>query len=217
MLIDQKESRAVLRRIVFKVTTDRALHDDLTQEACVHIWLRETQCPGWTKSWYFQSCRFFLQNLLRTSRSVDSARHQRNLGSPAEARDDTATVSDADVPGDSVLALVSAREAVGSLEKWLSPPERQILGLLVEGYAVPEIAAKLAISHTSIIRHRRRIAGLASRLGILPPLPADRPTSDRPVSIKERALEVRPRSRTLRSLDRHKTSNNAANPTPPFL
>jgi DNA-directed RNA polymerase specialized sigma24 family protein len=72
MLIDQRETWEGLRQIVFKVTPDRALHEDLIQEAFVHLWLREKQCPGQTRSWYFQSCRFFLQNYLRNGRSVDS-------------------------------------------------------------------------------------------------------------------------------------------------
>ena len=169
MLIDQKETRAVLRRIVFKVTADRALHDDLTQEAYIHLWLRETQRPGQTQSWYFQSCRFFLQNHLRTGRSVDSTRHQKVSGALLEAHGSSETSADESAASDDpVLALVSAREAVRLLEKWLTPPERQILSLLVEGYGVREIAARLDISHTSVIRHRRKIAGLASSLGIHP-------------------------------------------------
>src|SRR5437667_3517932 len=75
MLVTQNQTRQVLRQIVFKLTPDLALRQDLTQEALLHLWLREQQCPGQSHSWYFQSCRFFLQNFMRNGRSVDSARH----------------------------------------------------------------------------------------------------------------------------------------------
>ena len=168
MLVHQKETGAVLRQIVFKVTTNRALHDDLTQEVLIHLWLRETQCPGQTQSWYLQSCRFFLQNHLRTGRSVDSNRHQQALCSSAAGDYCAEASADESISGGSVPALVSAREIISLLAKWLTPLERQLLDCLAEGFGVREIAARLHLSHTSVIRCRRRIAVLALRLGIEP-------------------------------------------------
>lgn len=168
MLVHQKETGAVLRQIVFKVTTNRALHDDLTQEVLIHLWLRETQCPGQTQSWYLQSCRFFLQNHLRIGRSVDSNRHHQALCSAAAADECADTSADGSMYGGSIPALVSAREIVSLLAKWLTPLERQLLSCLAEGFGVREIAARLHLSHTSVIRCRRRIAALALKLGIEP-------------------------------------------------
>ncbi|TAL06942.1 MAG: sigma-70 family RNA polymerase sigma factor [Verrucomicrobia bacterium] len=168
MLIDQKETHEVVRRIVVKVTADRALHDDLTQEAIIHLWLREQQCPGQTESWYFQSCRYFLLNYLRSGRSVDSTRRHKSIRPLAEAFEHPDASDDASVSGRSVPGLVSARETTDLLTRWLTPGERQILGLLEQGFSVREIAAKLDISHTSVIRYRKRIATLAAKLGIDP-------------------------------------------------
>jgi RNA polymerase sigma factor (sigma-70 family) len=168
MLVNQNETQAVVRQIVFKLTIDRSLREDLTQEAFVHLWLREQQCPGQTPSWYLQSCRFFLQNYLRHGRSVDSTKHHKALRSSAESNESSETSATEPASAGSVLALVSAREITSLLAKWLTPLERQLLRHLTEGFSVREIADRLNLSHTSVIRCRRRIASLALKLGIEP-------------------------------------------------
>ena len=187
MLVHQKKTGDVLRQIVFKVTANRACHDDLTQEVLIHLWLRETQCPGQTESWYLQSCRFFLQNHLRNGRSVDSHRHHHSRRPTTAVVDESVEDSaDESVAGGSVPALVGAREIVSLLDAWLTPLERQILTCLAEGFGVREIAARFDLSHTSVIRHRRRIAALALTLGIEPlpnpnggsPVPEPAPASN---------------------------------------
>ena len=180
MLIDQQETHEVVRQIVFKITSNRALHEDLAQEAIIHLWLRESEYPGQTVSWYFQSCRFHLQNYLRNGRSVDSTKRHGDLCSLAEAHESPGTTADESVSGGSLRSLVSAREAARLLRQWLTPSEREILGFLAEGFSIREIAAKLGTSHTSVIRSRRRIAALAAKLGIQPPahhVGPDRPRS----------------------------------------
>ncbi len=169
MLIQEKETREVLRQIVLKVTTNRTFHEDLTQEVLVHLWLRETQCPGQTQSWYLQSCRFFLNNHLRKGRSVDSHRHHHCLCPTAAGEECVDGAADDSLSGGSVPALVSAREISSLLAKWLTPLERELLDCLAEGFGVREIAARFHLSHTSVIRCRRRIAALALKLGIEPP------------------------------------------------
>ena len=168
MLIDQRETRTTVRQIVFRLTIDRALQEDLTQEAFIHLWLREQQRPDQPQSWYFQSCRFFLQNYLRNGRSVHSNRHRQALCLPAATDEWAGASADESLDGDSVPALVSAREIITLLAMWLTPLERQLLNCLAEGFGLREIAARLKLSHTSVIRSRRRIAALAVKLGIEP-------------------------------------------------
>jgi len=169
MLIDRQATRQVLRRIVFKITADRELHEDLNQEALLHLWLRETERPGQTESWYLQSCRFFLQNYLRNGRSVDSGKRPKTFCLSAGPDACPAAAPDAEgVARDSVVALASAREIAALLLKGLPPLERKILSCLAEGAGVRETATRLKITHTSVIRYRRRIASLALRLGIEP-------------------------------------------------
>ena len=168
MLIDRKATHKVVRQIVIRVTANRALHEDLTQEAIIHLWLRETERPGQKECWYFQSCRFFLQNFLRSGRSVDSARRHQALLPLDEAFERADGSYDGAISGASVPALVSARETNDLLTRWLTTRERQILDLLEQGHSAREIAAKLDTSHTSVIRCRQRIAALAIKLGINP-------------------------------------------------
>ena len=170
MLIDQKETHKVVRRIVIKVTANRASHEDLTQEAIIHLWLRETKRPGQKESWYFQSCRFFLQKFLPSGQCVDSTRRHQLLPPLGEAFERADASEDESMSGTSVRALVSARETADLLTKWLTLPERRILGLLEQGHSVREIARRLDISHTSVVRCRKRISALAIKLGINPKL-----------------------------------------------
>src|SRR4051794_40543299 len=79
LMVEQTETRETLRQIVFNLTSDQALREDLTQEALLHLWLRQQEHPGQTRSWYFQSCDLFLRNFLRHGRSVDSLRHRATL------------------------------------------------------------------------------------------------------------------------------------------
>jgi DNA-directed RNA polymerase specialized sigma24 family protein len=169
MMVHQKETRAVVRRIVFKFTCDPSLQEDLTQEALLHLWLREQQRPGQSESWYLQSCRFFLQNYLRNGRSVDSAKHFRSVCTSQEI-DKSMEKSDADgsVSHGSVQAVVSTREILALLSKWLTPLERLILACLADGLGIRDIASRLNISHTSVSRSRRRIAALALKFGVEP-------------------------------------------------
>jgi DNA-directed RNA polymerase specialized sigma24 family protein len=167
MMINQNETREVLQKIIFKLTRDRALHDDLTQEALVHLWLREKQRPGQTQSWYLQSCRLFLQNFMRNGRSVDSKRRHNKVCTDLDDYPEPKTDGES-VSCGSVVALVSAREILVLLARWLTPLERLILACLADGLGAREIASRLNISHTSVIRYRRRIAALALRLGVEP-------------------------------------------------
>jgi len=168
MLIDQNDTLKTLRQIVVGLTADGALQDDLTQEALIHLWLREQQCPGQTQSWYFQSCRFHLRTHLCQGRSIDSIKHRTQRCVSVE------TVGQSDGPSpdlqraESPRASVSAREIFGLLSERLRPAELAVLRFLAGGHSVRDIARKLKVSHQAVSKHRQAIAALAVQLGILP-------------------------------------------------
>ena len=166
MIFEQRNTRGVLRGVVRRLTTERVLEEDLIQEAIIHLWLREKECPGQTPSWYIQSCRLHLQNLLRKGRSVDGGKRRHTNGSPVEmeVQEDLETSVD-----DTLLSLVCARDLVAELGKWLTPAEKQILSLAHDGLSLREIGQRLNLSHTSILRHRRHIAALTRRLRVFVP------------------------------------------------
>jgi DNA-directed RNA polymerase specialized sigma24 family protein len=163
-LIGDEGTQELLRLIVCQLTQNPALREDLIQEAKIHLWTREQEYPGQKPGWYFQSCRFFLQNHLRMGRSVDSWKRSSRGVAMAECDENPETPFEQDP----VLDQVSAREIVSKLKKWLTLPEWQVLLCLAEGRTVREVSTRLNISHTSVIRHRQKIAGLALKLGIQP-------------------------------------------------
>jgi RNA polymerase sigma factor (sigma-70 family) len=162
MIFEQRRTRGLLRGMVRRLTTQRALEEDLIQEAIIHLWLREKEYPGQNQSWYIQSCRLYLQNYLRKGRSVDAGnhRHAASLLILQEDQKDLELGVD-----DTLLSLVCARDLLAELSKWLTPIEKEVLNLSNGGLSAREIGARLDLSHTSVIRHRRNIAALAERLG----------------------------------------------------
>jgi RNA polymerase sigma factor (sigma-70 family) len=161
MIYEERRTRRVLRGMVRRLTAEPAQEEDLIQEAIIHLWLREEEHPGQSHSWYIQSCRLHLQNFLRKGRSVDGGKRRQaaSLLSPAEPQEDLGLPTN-----DTLLSLVCARDLVAELSKWLTPLEERILSLSHDGLSLREIAIRLGLSHTTVIKHRRYIAGLASRL-----------------------------------------------------
>ena len=170
MLIDEARTRKLLCQIIRRLTPDAALRDDLSQEALVHLWLLEERRPGQSRSWYLQSCKYHLRNYLSAGKSVDSLKRRRGgmsfPGDTAEI-DDFVSEVELSVP---VIAQISARDIITQLSGRLSTFERSVLCYLAEGLRAREIAARLKVSHPTVIKHRRKIAALAVKMGI-PPLP----------------------------------------------
>ena len=163
--------REALAQMSRRLTGNAALREDLLQEATVHLWLTEIRRPGQTRSWYLQSCRFHLQHYLNSGRSIDSAKRWRDQlvlnGHPSENEFATEP-GDA---GNSVLTSVSAREIMSLLAPLLSHQEQAVLDCLADGLGPRDIGRKLELSHTMVIRHRRKIASLFTRLELPSPLP----------------------------------------------
>src|SRR6266536_2398760 len=173
--LERPETYSTLLRVVATITPDRCLQEDLLQEAVIHFWQLNNQRPGQSPSWYFKSCQLYLLNLLRKGRSIDSLKHRQGrirLGDPAA--DDPGESGGLDeLPGnpaseDSVFALVSAHDILTSLYQWLDPPDRLILDQLADGLSVREIASRLQLSHTAVIKRPRKIASVAVSLGLVP-------------------------------------------------
>lgn len=168
MLVDQPATATAIRQLVLRLPADRSLREDLAQEAIIHLWLTESHRPGQQPGWYFQSCRYHLLNLLRLGRSVDARKHQSTLQPFTEMVDCPDASADDSALGRSVPALVSARETLALLRRCLDPLALRILDLLVAGHTVRCVARLLGVSHTAILRERRRIARLALSCGIEP-------------------------------------------------
>lgn len=168
MLIDDARTRELLSRIVFRLSSDAAVRDDLMQEALVHLWLLEERRPGQRQSWYLQSCKFHLQNYIVAGRSVDS--FKRNAGRITFGEGEQDKFLSHDRQDEAVVDQVCARDVFALLCGRLTPFEQSILNYLAEGLGAREIALRLQVTHPTIMKYRKRIAALAIRLGI-PPYP----------------------------------------------
>jgi RNA polymerase sigma factor (sigma-70 family) len=162
--------RESLIRMVWKMTDDPELRADLLQEATVQLWRVQTQRPGQTRSWYLQSCRFRVQHYLAAGRSVDSTKRRNGwLELDPDSEHGERIFNEVD-NSESVFASVSARDLMAQLAPRLESLERRVLDCFAEGMGAREIGRKLKISHTMVIKHRRRIAALLQRLEAPRPL-----------------------------------------------
>lgn len=163
-LEDPVQTRRVLGWIALRVSHDVALHEDLVQEAAIHLWRRLEQHPGQRRSWYLQSCLDHLRNYVRLGRSVDSLRRRRGV----DGEDLPAALAvDRSLGDEDVLPTVCAHDLIDELSKRLTPTERGTLRCLADGLSSRETALLLGISHTTINKHRRKIEVLASELNNL--------------------------------------------------
>jgi DNA-directed RNA polymerase specialized sigma24 family protein len=198
LIIDDPKARQSVRTIVSRFTSDPALREDLAQEALIHLWLLQERRPKQTRSWYLQSCKYHIRNCIALGRSVDSLKRRAGrVPLPGNDCDPACTLERTESDGP-VVGLVSARDIVALLSKRLSPLELQILTGLTEGLGAREIAARLGISHPTVIKHRRKIAALAIRLGIVPlPNSAGRPQR-RPSRTRRAGLRLLRNGQTTR-------------------
>ncbi|HKQ40610.1 MAG TPA: sigma-70 family RNA polymerase sigma factor [Verrucomicrobiae bacterium] len=183
MLIFNLKTRQKLWRIVRQLSGDSAAHDDLMQEAMLHLWQREIQTPAQTQSWYLQSCRFHLLGYLNRGRSVDSFKRRQDQCASQEEAELAQSLSGSRTDGESPLDCVCVLDIIESLSKKLNGREKDILGQLIQGAGTREIARKLSISHQSVSKHRQKLAALAIKIGISP-LP--QPNSRYGASLSER-------------------------------
>ena len=172
MFFESPEIQFVLDRIINRVNTDPAWHDDLMQEALIHLWQLEQARPHQRPSWYLQSCHFHLRHYMDSGRSVDSWKRREWLVSTS-AQEDTPE-SERSLTDHSTSLEISeyhAHEMLALLRQRLTPPQKQVLGLLVQGLSSREIGSRLGVSHNAVSKHRRRIAKTAGELGMRSPQP----------------------------------------------
>jgi len=171
MFVDELSARQSLVRLIRKLTGNGALREDLLQEALIHLWVTEVGRPGQTRSWYLQSCKFHLLHYLAAGRSVDSAKRRAGQWQAANESDGPNGFIDEADSGNSVFAWVSARDLISLLSPQLAHQERAVLACFADGLGLREIGRRLKISHTMVLRHRRKIASVLSRLE-KPPAPS---------------------------------------------
>jgi DNA-directed RNA polymerase specialized sigma24 family protein len=150
--------------MIRRLTGNEAFKEDLLQEALIHLWTMELARSGQTRSWYLQSCKYHLQHYLAGGRSVDSTKRRNGRLPLAVDGEGTGCCVDEADSGNSVFEVVSARDIISVLSPLLDPQEQAVLECFADGLRVREIGRRLKVSHTMVVRHRRKIASLFQRL-----------------------------------------------------
>jgi len=168
LLTDEPTVRKALLKIVFTLEDNFHAREDLLQEASLCFWSRQRQFPGKRLRWYLKGVRFYLQHLRTSGRSLDSPKRRGAQAAFADNRDGWDQWRHISGFDEGIMSAVNAHDIFSLLLERLKPMDQTILGALVEGVEVRNIAAKLHVSRMFVIRHRRGIAKEASKLGINP-------------------------------------------------
>lgn len=154
-----------LRGVASKLTRDPEMQKDILQEMSIHLIQAQTELPDRTVSWYIKSCEFHARNYLKHGRSIDSIKRARNSVPLVQLDGDRhrdaycllETMDPVDLRGE-----LSTKDIVDLVMRNLTDMQQQILSLLMKGFRVREIARELHISHPAVIKHRKKIARIAS-------------------------------------------------------
>src|SRR5260370_25227996 len=73
-------------------------------------------------------------------------------------------------PNGEVFEAVSFGDVVSTLKREIKPRERQVLSGLADGMVLREIASEFGMSYPTVLKYRRKLAALTTRLGIAQPL-----------------------------------------------
>lgn len=130
--------------------------DDLYQEALEHLWIdyRLGKLGDKTDSYILQGCFFHLKNYIRTATD-----HAKLVSIDMPGGDESTDLQDR-LSRDDHITEESADESIFKerIKKLtLTPREKEIMGLLLQGLTLREVGAKLGISHVMVLKVRRRL------------------------------------------------------------
>jgi len=138
-------------------------HEDLFQEALLHLWtdFQAGALKDKTDSYLLQGCYYHLKNYIR---KVQDGATLVSLDSMVD--DETARLEEI-LEAEDVAAFdyVDGKMQVEALlESGLTPRERDVLGLSLEGMTTREIGQKLGISHVAVVKLRNKLKARYERL-----------------------------------------------------
>lgn len=154
-----KKLSPTLKRITYKLNGHFSFmnHDDLYQEALLHLWLdfQGGKLADKTDSYILQGCYFHLKN------------HIRKVGDKAKlaSLDELAEKDGAGL--ERILASQDPKSYFDSLDnkiligdivtEALTKREKQVLTFYLEGLTVREIGKRIGVSHVRVIKLKNRL------------------------------------------------------------
>jgi DNA-directed RNA polymerase specialized sigma24 family protein len=155
-----------LRQICARFTSDVDLQADLMQECLIHLWRMELAKPNQTRSWYLQSCRFQVQHWLAAGRSLDNPRRSNGEGRISIDGDSEHPALGEHHTNGELFETVCFEDTVSTLAGHLGQRQRKVLNGLADGRTLSEIASQAKLSYPTVLKYRRAIADLSTKLGI---------------------------------------------------
>ncbi|HTY45703.1 MAG TPA: sigma-70 family RNA polymerase sigma factor [Patescibacteria group bacterium] len=132
-------------------------HDDLYQEALLHLWsdFRQGKLQDKTDSYILQGCYFHLRNFIRTVSDKVS------LSSLQALADEEGFCLEEKLPAqdtEEYVRYLTGKMIAEEIEsQGLTERERQVLALSVQGLPLRQIGARMGISHVRVIKLRNRL------------------------------------------------------------
>ncbi len=153
-----KRISPTLRRITQKLNGHFTFmdHEDLFQEAVLRLWcdFKGGSLHDKTDSYLLQGCYFHLKNYIR------KVQDKAPLVSLAGMVDEEAVRLEEILEAEDIAAFdyVDGKMQVEALvENGLTPRERDVLALSMEGMTTREVGQKLGISHVAVVKVRSRL------------------------------------------------------------
>jgi len=137
--------------------------DDLYQEMASHLWnnFKDGVPVEFNDTYIIKGCEFHILNYMRKEREKI---HKVSMEEPVNDSGDT--LGDTLAGGfESLDRIVDKKMLVDHImNNGFSAREKDVFGLLLEGYTVREAGKKLGISHVMVIKLRNRLLAKVTKL-----------------------------------------------------
>ncbi len=133
--------------------------DDLYQEALINLWnrFRQGQLQDKTESYILRSCYFHIQNYIRTHKVRTNT---VSLEEPVSSEEGGTFFLKDTIKDENGFSLGQAGSRIiidEIMNNGLTKREKDVFGLLCEGWNLREVAQKLRISHVRVLKIKQNI------------------------------------------------------------
>ena len=163
MLCENKDVQKKLRSIAANTAGTRFDAKDLYQEMMIHMWQIESQSPGNTDSWYLKNCSFFGRDLLRKGKSIDSKKRDGVTRCSFDQSNQDGQVMVEPVESYDFRDELILKDTLRQFGQKLTAVQNRILGHMLDGHTVSEIARMFGKSHQYIAKERKKLAQTAHK------------------------------------------------------
>ncbi len=137
--------------------------DDLYQEMTTHLWnnFKDGVPEGLNDAYIVKGCEFHILNYIRKEKEKV---YRVSMEEPLNEKGDTLRDSLAD-KSESLDKSVDKKMLVDHImNNGFSKREKDVFGLLLQGYTVREAGSKLGISHVMVVKLKNRLINKVTKL-----------------------------------------------------